>query len=136
MNKLLKAKENEITETDEIAETDKAFEIDDYETPISPSSPRFEMPKIPEGYVMDEEVTREILSCKDRNDLKKLLCKYKEKALNATMKCDPKFATSTIFVTDQDYEFSINPELITLVESDPFHGYETETFSGTPYKAE
>ena len=26
-----------------------------------------------------------------------------------------------------DYEFSIDPELITLVESDPFHGYETET---------
>ena len=38
-----------------------------------------------------------------------------------------KFATSPIFVTDKDYEFSIDPELITLVESDPFHGYETET---------
>ena len=24
-------------------------------------------------------------------------------------------------------EFSVDPELITLVESDPFHGYETET---------
>ena len=43
------------------------------------------------------------------------------------MKYDPKFATSPIFVTDKDYEFSIDPELITLVESDPFHGYETET---------
>ena len=43
------------------------------------------------------------------------------------MKCDPKFATSPIFVDDKDYEFSVNPELITLVESDPFHGYETET---------
>ena len=38
-----------------------------------------------------------------------------------------KFATSPIFIDDKDYEFSINPELITLVESDPFHGYETET---------
>ena len=31
-------------------------------------------------------------------------------------------------IDDKDYEFSIDPELITLVESDPFHGYETETF--------
>ena len=43
------------------------------------------------------------------------------------MKYDPAFATSPIFVTDKDYEFSINPELITLVESDPFYGYESET---------
>ena len=43
------------------------------------------------------------------------------------MKYDPKFATSPIFIDDKDFEFSINPELITLVESDPFHGYETET---------
>ena len=25
------------------------------------------------------------------------------------------------------YEFSVDPELITLVEYDPFHGYETKT---------
>src|SRR3954471_20710826 len=31
-----------------------------------------------------------------------------------------------IFVTDKDYEFSVDPELITLVESDPFHGYESK----------
>lgn len=37
------------------------------------------------------------------------------------------FATSHIFIDDNYYEFSIDPELITLVESDPFHGYETET---------
>ena len=43
------------------------------------------------------------------------------------MKCDPKFSTSPIFIDDKDYEFSVDPELITLVESDPFHGYETET---------
>ena len=46
--------------------------------------------------------------------------------MNARRKCDPKFATSPIFITDKDYEFSVNPELITLVESDPFHSYETE----------
>ena len=42
------------------------------------------------------------------------------------MKCDPQIATSPIFVDDKDYEFSTDLELITLVESDPFHGYETE----------
>ena len=43
------------------------------------------------------------------------------------MKPDPAFATSPIFVTDKDYEFSVDPEIITLVESDPFYGYESET---------
>ena len=43
------------------------------------------------------------------------------------MQYDPKFATSPIFVTDKDYEFSLDPELTTLVESDPFYGYESET---------
>ena len=76
---------------------------------------------------MDEEATRDILACKDRDDLEKLLCKYKEKILNAKMKCDPQFATSPIFVDDKDYEFSVDPELITLFEPDPFHGYETGT---------
>ena len=36
------------------------------------------------------------------------------------MKPDAAFATSPISVTDKDYEFSVDPELITLVESDPF----------------
>ena len=76
---------------------------------------------------MNEETTRDILACRDRDDLEKLLCKYKEKSLNARMKCDRKFATSPIFIDDKDYEFSVDPELITLVESDRFHGYETET---------
>ena len=43
------------------------------------------------------------------------------------MQQDPKFATSPIFFTDKDYEFSVDPELITLVESYPFYGYESET---------
>ena len=51
-----------------------------------PGSPRFELPKIPEGYVMDGEVSRDFLACKDRDDLKKLLCKFKVKSLNARMK--------------------------------------------------
>ena len=43
------------------------------------------------------------------------------------MKPDPAFAASPICVTDKDYEFSVDPDIITLVESDPFHGYESET---------
>ena len=43
------------------------------------------------------------------------------------MKYDPKFATSPIFITDKDYEFFVDPDLTTLVEFDPFHGYETKT---------
>ena len=76
---------------------------------------------------MDGEVARDFLACKDRDGLKKLLCKWKEKSLNARMQYDPKLATSPIFVTDKDYEFSVDPEIITLVESDPFYGYESET---------
>ena len=41
------------------------------------------------------------------------------------MKYDPAFATSPIFISDKDYDFSVDPELITLVESDPFYGYES-----------
>ena len=69
----------------------------------------------------------EILACNDRNDLKKLLAKWKQQSLNARMKYDPAFATSPIFVNDKDYDFSVDPKIITLVESDPFYGYESET---------
>ena len=64
-----KAKELENGETDE-----------NYDSPIMPSSPtRFEMPKVPKGYVMDGEIAREFLACNERDDLKKLLSKPKEK---------------------------------------------------------
>ena len=43
------------------------------------------------------------------------------------MKYDPAFATSPIFITDKDQDFPVDPELITLVDSDPFYGYESET---------
>ena len=111
----------------DIIETDEENETENLETPTRTSPPRYKLAKVPEGYAMSEEATRDILACKDRDDLEKLLCKYKERSLNARMKCDPKFATSPIFIDDKDYEFSVDPELITLVESDPFHGYETET---------
>ena len=43
------------------------------------------------------------------------------------MKYDPAFATSPICISDKDYDFSVDPEIITLVESDPFYGYESES---------
>ena len=113
---LARARENEIVETDTIDESD-----DEY------SPPRYKLPVVPEGYVMDEETTRDFLACNDRSDLKKLLAKLKEKTLNARMKYDPAFATSPIYVTDKDYDFSVDPKIITLVESNPFYGYESET---------
>ena len=72
-------------EDDDISETDEIIETEHFETPVRPSSPRYELPVMPEGYVMDGEVARDFLACKDRDDLKKLLCKWKEKSLNARM---------------------------------------------------
>ena len=88
---LVRVRENEITKTGDI------FETKDYDSP-----PRYELPIIPEGYVMDEETARDFFACNDREDLKKLLAKLKEKSLNARMKYDPNFATSPIFVIDKD----------------------------------
>ena len=82
---------------------------------------------IPKGYVFDQESSFAILACENRNELKRLLAKWSKQSLNARMKPNPAFATSPIFVTDKDYEFSVDPDIITLVESDPFHGYESET---------
>ena len=59
---LARARENEIIETDNIDESD------DEDSP-----PRYELPDVPEGYVMDEETAGDLFACKDRYDLKKLL---------------------------------------------------------------
>ena len=59
-------------------------------------------------------------------DMIKLLAKLKEKSLNARMKYDPVFATSPICISDKDYDFPVDPELITLVESNHFYVYESE----------
>ena len=79
---LARVRENEIIETDNIDESD------DEDSP-----PKYELPVVPEGYVMDEKIARDFLACNDRSDLKKLLAKLKEKSLNARMKYDPAFAT-------------------------------------------
>ena len=95
--------------------------------------PRYELPIDPEGYVMDKETARDLFACKDRYDLKKLLVKLKEKSFNAIMKYDPAFATSPICISNKDYNFSVDPKLITSVESDPFYGYESETVVAQSY---
>ena len=112
---LARARENEIIETGNIDESDDEG-----------SPHKYELHVVPEGYVMDEETARDLLAYNDRYDIKKLLVKLKQKSLNARMKYDPAYATSPIFVTDKDYEFSVDPDIITLVESDPFYGYESE----------
>ena len=113
---------------DDTSETADTIEVEPAILPARTSSSMPELPDMPNTrYVMEGETTEDFLACKDSYDVENLLRKWKEKSLNARMKYDPKFATSPIFVTDKDYEFSVDPELITLVESDPFHGYESET---------
>ena len=63
---LARVRENEIID-DEI--------IDDSDDEGSP--PNYELPIVPEGYVMDEEAARAIFACNDRYDLKNLLAKWK-----------------------------------------------------------
>ena len=118
---LARVRENEIIEDAIIDDSDDE------------SSPRdYELPVVPEGYVMNEEAARAIFASKDRYDLKKLLAKWKQQSLNDRMKPDPAFATSPICVTDKDYEFSVDPDIIILVESDLFYGYESETVVAYP----
>ena len=61
---LARVRENEIIETDNIDESD------DEDSPN-----KYELPVVPEGYVMDEETARDFLACNDRSDFKKLLAK-------------------------------------------------------------
>ena len=68
VEQLARARENEIIETDNIDESDDEG-----------SPPNYELPVVPEGYVMDEETARDFLACNDRSDLKKLLAKLKLK---------------------------------------------------------
>ncbi|KAI4999632.1 hypothetical protein ZWY2020_004221 [Hordeum vulgare] len=82
------------------SETADTIEIEPAFAPVRSSSPRYELPDIPEGYVMEGEIAEDFLACKDAYDAEKLLLKWKEKSLKARMKYDPKFATSPIFITD------------------------------------
>ena len=52
---LARARENEIIETDNIADSDDEG-----------SPPKYELPVVPEGYVMDEETARDFIACNGR----------------------------------------------------------------------
>ena len=65
---LARARENEIIETGNIDESNDEGSPNKYELPV-----------VPQGYVMDEETARDFLACNDRSDLKKLLAKLKQK---------------------------------------------------------
>ena len=52
---LARVRENEITENEIIDDSDDEG-----------SPPNYELPVVPEGYVMDEEAARAILACNDR----------------------------------------------------------------------
>ena len=58
---LARARENEIIETENIDESDDEG-----------SPPRYELPVVPEGYVLDEESAKSILACNNRSDLKEV----------------------------------------------------------------
>ena len=63
---LARARENEIIENAIMDDSDDERSPNDYDLPV-----------VPEGYVMDEETARDFLACNDRSDLKKLLAKLK-----------------------------------------------------------
>ena len=53
----------------DVVESDDELETETPKTPARTSLPRYELPKVPEGYVMSEEATRDNLACNDRDDL-------------------------------------------------------------------
>ena len=61
------------------SETADTIEIEPAFAPARSSSPRYELPDIPEGYVMEGEIAEDFLACKDAYDAEKLLLKWKEK---------------------------------------------------------
>ena len=72
--KLARAKDIKNAETDDISETNEIIETENFETPDKTNSPRYDLPVMPEGYVMDGEVAREFLACKHQHPLKLLSC--------------------------------------------------------------
>ena len=98
----------------------RAREIENIESDDTNESDDEEPLVIPKGYVFEQEVALAILACKDIYELKRLFAKWKQQSLNARMKPDHAFSTSPICVTNKDYEFFVDPDIITLVESDPF----------------
>ena len=46
----------------DVVESDDELETESPETPARTRPPRYELPKVPQGYVMSEETTRDILA--------------------------------------------------------------------------
>ena len=69
----------------ENAKTEESIETQNHDSPLGTSAPRYELPKVPKGYIIDEETARDFFACNDRDHLKKLLAKLKEKSLDARM---------------------------------------------------
>ncbi|KAI5007521.1 hypothetical protein ZWY2020_051978 [Hordeum vulgare] len=63
------------------SETADTIEIEPAFAPARSNSPRYELPDIPEGYVMEGEIAEDFLACKDAYDVEKLLLKWKERSL-------------------------------------------------------
>ncbi|KAI4997094.1 hypothetical protein ZWY2020_052436 [Hordeum vulgare] len=59
-------------ESDDTSGTNEIIEVEPAMTPVRPSSPRYELPNIPKGYVMEGEVAEDFLACKDSYDLENL----------------------------------------------------------------
>ena len=91
----------------------RAREIENIESDYEDESDDEESLVIPEGYLFDQEASLAILACRDRYELKRLLIKWNKESLRDKMKPDPAFATSPICVPDKDYEFFVDPDIIT-----------------------
>src|SRR3954469_4924261 len=79
--------------------------------------------------ILDDDLCRELNECVDSDPtaIKKLLAKH---SLKNKFTADPTFATSPIYITDPDYDFSVDLSLISTVESDPFYGRENDDAIG------
>src|ERR1041385_3666623 len=75
--------------------------------------------------ILDDDLFRELTEFVDSDPgaIKKLLEKHSLK--NKTVP-DPEFATSTICISDPDYNFSVDLSLISMVEFDLFYGREND----------
>ncbi|KAE8809544.1 hypothetical protein D1007_13834 [Hordeum vulgare] len=101
----------------------------DTESPITPSTlARSKMMDVHDGYVMGREIARDSLRATIDITLRNYWLSLRKKSLNEIMKHDTKFATSPSFIDDKDFEFLVDPKLITFIGFDPFHSYESETF--------
>jgi len=62
---------------DDTSETAEIIEVEPAISPVRTSSPRYELPDMPEGYVMEGEIAEDFLACKDSYGVEKLLLKWK-----------------------------------------------------------